>query len=65
MITVLLIIDCNYYATKIEQEKYLPDNDVFHLGTEKRNRLMDNNMLLETFIQMSEVSEKVLEEQII
>ena len=60
MITVLLTIGSNYYATtKKEQEQYLPDNEEFHSGIEKRNRaLMDNNMFLEIFIQMSEVSKK-------
>lgn len=58
MITLLLKINHNYYATKTKNHKYLPDND------EKRSSLMDNNMLFKTFIHMRVVSEKFFEEGI-
>lgn len=48
----MLTFGPKYYATKIEQEQYLPYNDVFYLGTKRKKKaLMDNKMLLDTFIQ--------------
>ena len=62
MITLLLRIHRNYYATKTKHQKYLPNNDDFQADTVNRNNLIDSNMLFETFIQMRGVSKKVLGE---
>ena len=64
MIIIMLTFGPKYYATKIEQEQYLPYNDVFQPDTVSKSSLMDYNMFFETFIQMRGVLGKVLEEGI-